>query len=321
MTIGDTGQLPSGGGVLEAEVNGTNVHDFLLIDLARAITSGQGNEALSEVSIEEFTARVITTNDVVTTISFESLQVEARAECGTNGPSVSGTTRITGLRINGQEVNVTGEVNQRIDYQGGHVIVNALSSRVEGSYGEVTVIGLYIRDDSCMEGPIGLAHADIDCESTTTPPPTDCFKITGSGAIYGTPSGDKGAFCLSASKRDGGLWGRLQYLDYDTCTWVRSTCINSITRIDECTYVIEYKIRINGQDGTARVEVSDYSKSGKRDLFKIELSNGYEAAGTLCRGNIKIRKCRDNCSRRCDGDDNHGDDDDDDHSGHDDDDD
>jgi hypothetical protein len=318
VLIGDTGPLLSAGGTLEVSVGPTNLMNALLIDMAHAITTTSGNRVHSEASIQEFSIRFMTTNGMEHTITFDHMQVSATAECTPAGGMVSASTQIADLEIDGVEVNVTGEANQVVNIDGGMIIINSQSSSMSSAHGIITAAGLQIQLDGSMEGSIGLAHGDIRCGSGP-PEPRDCFKVFGSGAIRGTPSGDLGAFCLTAGKRGEHVSGRLQYLDYDTEMHVRSTAITGFSKTDQATVVITYNVKINGVAGTAMVEVSDKSKSGKADTFAIWLSNGYEASGILCRGNIKFRKCPKHCTRKCDG--GHGNGDGDDGKGHDDDDD
>ena len=57
-----------------------------------------------------------------------------------------------------------------------------------------------------------------------------------------------------------------------------------------------YNVTIDAQPGTARVRVCDKGEPGRNDIFEIQLSNGYGAAGDLGGshpggGNIQLHKC------------------------------
>ena len=52
---------------------------------------------------------------------------------------------------------------------------------------------------------------------------------------------------------------------------------------------------MNGVLVDFRIDVDDLAQDGTLDTFRIQLSNGYSAAGNLARGDIRIR---------CDGDEN-----------------
>jgi len=296
VLIGDTGPLPYQGGVVEVDVDGTNVQDFLLIDMAGAITSGVSNEAVSEVAIGGFTLRILATNGTLHTVTFDAMHVKAAAVCASNGPVVGASVEIVGLKVDDEEVVITGEPNQRIDYDGGFILVNVQSTQVVGNYGEATVAGLYIVNEGCMEGPIGLAHADIDCHAESD----HCVcsdRVTGGGFIVGTPSGDHGNFGVGGGIQNGRLWGHLNYIDHGTGMHVKATDVTGYAVVDAVTRRITYDVTIDGAAGTAVVVVADLGEPGRDDTFAITLSNGYSASGDLAGnrpggGNIQLHKAK-----------------------------
>jgi hypothetical protein len=297
VLIGDTGPLPHQGGTIEVDIDGTNVQDFLLIDMAGAITSGVSNEANSEVAIGGFTLRILATNGSQHTITFDSMHVAASAVCASNGPSVGASVTITGLKVDDQVITITGEPNQRIDYDGGFILVNVQASQVVGNYGEVTVAGLWIHNDGCMEGPIGLAHADIECHTRSDKPCVCSDRVTGGGFIFGTPSGERANFGVGGGMQNGRLWGHLNYKDHDTGMHVKATAVTGYAVVNTRTRRISYDVIIDGEAGTAVVEVADLGEPGRDDTFAIGLSNGYSAGGDLGGakpggGNIQLHKAK-----------------------------
>src|SRR5438105_4106577 len=109
ILIGDTGQLPAGGGDIEITVPGTNLLDALTFDFATASTLGFDNHASSVVTITNFFLEFQTTNGATHTLSFESLEASATATCTINGPEVSGMVEIVSLRLDNTDVAVTGQ--------------------------------------------------------------------------------------------------------------------------------------------------------------------------------------------------------------------
>ena len=297
VLIGDTGPLPYNGGLVQAEVAATNVQDFLLINEALAMSSGVSNSALSEVAIGGFTLRIMATNGTLHTIAFDSMHVRALAECVSNGPAVSASVAITGLKVDDEMITITGEPNQRIDYNGGFILVNVQSSRVNGTYGEVTAAGLYIHNDGCMEGPIGLAHADIDCHRESDQSCECSDRVTGGGFIFGTPSGERANFGVGGGMQNGQLWGHLNYVDHGDRLHVKATEVTGYSVVDATTRQITYNVTVNGSEATATVVVSDKGEPGRDDTFAITLSTGYSASGDLAGnrpggGNIQLHKAK-----------------------------
>ena len=297
ILIGDTGPLPRTGGTIQLDVAATNVMDALTLDMAHVVTSGSGNASFSEVSIQEFTIAFAATNGVEHTLSFDSLQVRASAECSTSGVvSVTSTINITGLTFDGASVTVSGEANQMISFDGGKITINAQSSSASGKVGRITVAGIHIHLDGCMDGSIGLAHADIRCG--TRPPAVQCSdRVTGGGFIFGTPSGERANFGVGGGIQNGRLWGHLNYIDHGTGMHVKAQSVTGYEVVDATTRMITYNVTIDGAAGTATVLVTDAGEPGRDDLFAIQLSSGYEAGGDLGGsgsggGNIQLHKSK-----------------------------
>ena len=219
--------------------------------------------------------------------------------------SVTGSSQIQGLVINGTAVNVTGTANQVVTFAGGTVVINAQVTSSAGSESKISVASLFITLDGCFTGPIGFAEAAISCGTKTPPPPpppapggtnAPCGKITGGGFIIGTPSGAKGSFGVSGGIRRGQFWGHLNYIDHGTGMHVKSTAVTGFTVIDAVTRQIDYNVDIDGAAGTATVICADNGEPGRDDIFDITLSTGYHAGGDLGGpghggGNIQLHKC------------------------------
>lgn len=114
--------------------------------------------------------------------------------------------------------------------------------------------------------------------------------VTGGGFITGTPSGAKGNFGFNAGIRNGITDGELNYVDhgpnmfhFHSVTITSYQVVNPTTRRFMGTGTI---------DGTATVNftctVSDNGEPGRSDTFQLQLSNGYNASGTLVGGNIQL---------------------------------
>lgn len=125
--------------------------------------------------------------------------------------------------------------------------------------------------------------------------PCDDF-VTGGGWIL-TSMGAKANFGVQGGIRNGSLWGGLNYIDHGTRMHVKATAVTSYQHIDENTRQMTYNVTIDGQAGTAVVQVTDNGEPGTHDIFQIRLSNGYVAGGELGGtskpgggGNIQLHK-------------------------------
>jgi hypothetical protein len=116
-------------------------------------------------------------------------------------------------------------------------------------------------------------------------------KVTGGGQIA---ISSKASFGFNVMYQEG--WdvpkGELQYVDYATKMIVHSHNMTSlVVSPDKTKATFEGICTINGVDGfTYRVYVEDNGEPGKNDVFKITLSTGYSAGGTILNGNIQIHK-------------------------------
>ena len=106
--VADTGALPTRGGALQKTLVTANVPSLLSAGVLHASTIGQGNHTRSEASVAGLN---LTVAGIGIRANFVSSQ--ASTSCSTAGKaSVSGSSQITGLNINGKAVTVTGAPNQ-----------------------------------------------------------------------------------------------------------------------------------------------------------------------------------------------------------------
>src|SRR5881409_397730 len=143
VVLSDTGALDSTGGAREASLLDANIPGLLTAEVLHASTVGQGQRSSSEASV----ANVILTVGG-NTISAGLLRARATAECHNGTASVSGSSEIVDLVVNGQAIGVSGQPNQEISLPGGgRVIINEQQSSVSGKTGDITVNALHVMVD------------------------------------------------------------------------------------------------------------------------------------------------------------------------------
>ncbi len=285
VVVSDTGPLPSSGGSLQTSLLTVNVPGLASAQVAHATTIGQGNNSSSEASIADLNLTV-----AGNTVTADLLMANAMAKCSSNSaPSVSGSSDIVALVVNGQAIFVSGQPNQTITLpNGGQIIINEQSSSISGNTGSITVNALHVIIPGVADVVVSSAHSDITCVSV--PACTGRDFVTGGGFITGTPSGAKGNFGVAGGiKNDGTFFGHLEYIDHGpNGPKVHGTGVTKYTIIDTTTRAIDGTAQVNGQDGfTYHVVVTDHGNPHD-DSFSITLSSGYSAGGTLGGGNIKI---------------------------------
>jgi len=282
IVLSDTGALDSTGGAREASLLDANVLGLLTAEVLHASTVGQGQRSSSEASVANVTLTV-----GGNTISAGLLRARATAECHNGTASVSGSSEIVDLVVNGQAIVVSGQPNQTISLPVGRVIINEQQSSVRGNTGDITVNALHVMVDGVADVIISSAHADITCGGPVCP---GGDFVTGGGWITGTPSGERGTFGVAGGIKNGGLWGHLTYIDHGTNMKVKGTGVTAYTVTGPTTRHIEGTADINGRSGSYQVDVSDHGEPGRNDMFSIMLSNGYSASGLLIGGNIQLHQ-------------------------------
>ena len=111
IVLSDTGPLPPSGGAREASLLEAEVPGLLTAEVLPASTIGQGDRTRSEASVAN-----LTLTPGGNTVSADFLMARAQAVCG---PTVSGSSEIVGLMINGQAITVTGQPNQTVELPAG----------------------------------------------------------------------------------------------------------------------------------------------------------------------------------------------------------
>ena len=282
IVLSDTGALDSTGGAREASLLDANVPGLLTAEVLHASTVGQGQRSSSEASVANVTLTV-----GGNTISAGLLRARATAECHNGTASVSGSSEIVDLVVNGQAIVVSGQPNQTISLPVGRVIINEQQSSVRGNTGDITVNALHVMVDGVADVIISSAHADITCGGPVCP---GGDFVTGGGWITGTPSGERGTFGVAGGIKNGGLWGHLTYIDHGTNMKVKGTGVTAYTVTGPTTRHIEGTAEIDGRSGSYQVDVSDNGEPGRKDTFSIMLSNRYSASGLLIGGNIQLHQ-------------------------------
>lgn len=293
-TLVDTGPVAPGGGalsetLLEYPVQGLAdpLNGTLSAQVLHASTVSNGRTSRSEASVANLNLNV-----AGTTISAAFLQSRASATCKAGEASVSGSSDVVQLVVNGQAITATGQPNQTVTAGPATVIINEQQKLAGGNFGDLTVNALHVSVTDPLTGAvladvvISSAHADIRCAAPYNNGGKDF--ITGGGWI--TNPGSRKSFAVAGGlKAANALWGHLTYIDHGTGLKVKGTGVTAYVITGPTTRHIEGTCEINGTPGTYQVDVSDNGEPGRNvDAFSIRLSNGYTAGEALQGGNIQL---------------------------------
>jgi hypothetical protein len=157
--LGDTGALPSSGGLLELHLPSSSIPPLLSTGPIDALTEGVNGTAHSAATVADVDL-TFGTNHVTANL----LEAQASAVCSPDGvPELSGSSTILGLTINGQSIVVTGEPNQTIQLPDALVILNEQTRDLMDASGAITVNALHIQVNPIEDFVFSSAHADISC--------------------------------------------------------------------------------------------------------------------------------------------------------------
>jgi hypothetical protein len=275
LTLIHAGPLPSSGGAAEDKLISANVPGLLTATVLHASTVGQGQSSRAEASVADLNLMV-----GGNTISASFLMARATARCSQGNVVLSGESHIAQLVINGQAITVSGAPNQTVSLPVGTVIINEQNTTANS----MTVNALHIIIPGVADVIVASAHADITCGAAC--PPVQGDFVTGGGWIL--VNGSKANFGVAGGIKQQGLWGHLTYHDKGADLKVKGTGVTDYQVLGPTTRRISGTAEINGVAGTYEVWVTDNGEPGRDDVFKIKLSTGYTAGGTLDGGNIQL---------------------------------
>jgi hypothetical protein len=292
ITLVDTGPVDAGGGHLHASVLEYPISGLpdatggaLTARVLHATVVAEGNKSRAEAVVADFAL-----NAAGQKISAEFLGARASATCNSGAASITESSEVVGLTVNGQQITV-GAQPQTITLPGGSIVINEQPvASASGDRGSVTVNALHIKLAGPLPGTdtdliVASAHADIAC--ATQPSAGGCADkdfVTGGGWI--TRQGARANFAVAGGP---GGWGHLLYIDHGSNFKVKGTGVTTYGPGSTPTSrQIDGTADWTGGSGTYHVEVADNGEPGRSDTFLLVLQNGYGAAGTLDGGNIQL---------------------------------
>lgn len=148
--------LPATGGMQTAGQFNASIPGVLSIDTLTAQISGQGNQTTAQAS-----ATNVQLNIGGHVLSARSLQSTATTNCG---GTVTGSSQIDQLVLNGTTINVTGLPNQTVFLpSGGLLIINEQSTSKRGSSATLTVTAIHLILPYGSDVRIASARSEIKC--------------------------------------------------------------------------------------------------------------------------------------------------------------
>jgi len=265
------GDIPSSatGGV--ASLTASTVHSGIV-----GLDATRGEASLGNITL------TVSGNQV----SADFIMARAAASCG---GSVSGSSELGALVINGQAITVTGAPNQTVSLANGTAVINQQSSTIGGTAAELVVNALHITTHDNLTGqPVAdvvLATADSKIDCAGGAPPTATFG-TGGGWIPGLSGGHANFGVVGGADNGSTTSAHVEFHDQSANFSMHSTT-EVVDNGQPCQTTISGTADSNAGPVQYTVTITDNGEPGKdRDYFYI-LAGGYTREGYLGGGNIQ----------------------------------
>jgi hypothetical protein len=281
--FGDTGMQNGSSFSAHAHLASVSVTP-VTADVLHASTIAGGDQVNSEASLAD-----VSVSELGLSLSADFLMARANATCTASGPTVSASSELVALTLNGNPVTVTGLPSQTISIDGVSILINHQSQSPPGgssAWIDVTALEVILPDNTDLV--FSSAHAGVTaCPPGGQPPQTpicpDKDFTTGGGFI---DADGKGHFAIAAGKTYG--WGHTHYRD-------NSLVVDADTVLD---YVANHDgsrswdgdATVNGQKQHYVVKAFDGGEPGiGKDYFELDVpALGKSVFGTLAGGNIQL---------------------------------
>lgn len=265
----------------------------LSAETLHASTIGQGDRARSEASLAEVNLTVAGNS-----VSSSFLMANAMAVCTGSGPSVTGSSQLADLSVDGQPIQLSGgPQTQTVSTAAGSVTVSIDEQQQSGNSIDVTALEVVVKDSTgttLADVAFSHVHADVSCGATPNCGSAKDF-VTGGGWIIPPNATDRANFGVGGGTLGQPGWGHLEYIDHNTGVKVHGTGVTAYTAPTPTTRHIEGSADYNGQPANYKVDVGDNDDATppEPDSFAIQVLDLsgtplYGASGTLGGGEIQI---------------------------------
>src|SRR2546426_497217 len=291
--LSDTGELPSQGGSLSAQLFDAQVPGILSAALLVARTSGANGVARSSASLVE--AQLFPGNAAQVTARFVGAESEATCD------GVRGSTEVTQVAFGGVALSVDPFTPNQVftlpDPIGGPplatLVINEQRRELGARSRSITVNAVHLTLKSGDEVVLAGTHSDINgCPGCPPAPACEDFVSGGGWIMTGGGRADFG-FNAGVKPNASSPDVSFNYLYHSTGMHMKATSITAYAEGRTKTrHHFEGAAEIDGVPGyTYQIDVEDNGEPGRStDSLIIGLSNGYQAAGHLAGGNIQLHK-------------------------------
>jgi len=289
--LSDTGELPSQGGSLSAQLVDAQVLGILSAGLLVARTSGANGVARSSASLVE--AQLFPGNPAQVTARFVGAESEATCD------GVRGSTEVTQVTFGGLALSVDPFTPNQVftipDPTGGPPLATLTINEQRRTLGaqsrSIAVNAVHLTLKTGDEVVLAGTHSDINgCPGC--PPSPECEDFVSGGGWIMTDAG-RASFGFNAGFKPNASSPEVSfnYIDHSTGMHMKATTITVYAEgRTRTSRHLEGAAEIDGVPGfTYKIDVADNGEPGRStDYLSVEFNNGYKAAGPLAGGNIQL---------------------------------
>lgn len=295
VTVGPTPHvmLPSGGGMVAADLLSISVPNYVMSQTLAVITTGAIGPNVATAQSSATVENLNILNGLVTAKLVVAMSSSAGG--GNSASSNAEGSTLVGLTINGVSYgDITPPPNTTIDVPGvATVILNeqvAAGDGVRTSALTVNMIHVMLTG-AVLTGDIVVssAHSDVDFAPEAKQP---SGFMTGGGRLG--EGGDIATFGLNAGVRQGSPQGHLEYIDHARGLNVHSTVITAFSSAGGTCVTFSGDARVNNVNGfqfTVKLACDNGEPGVGRDSLEISVNGSglsYSRAGLLTGGNLQL---------------------------------
>jgi hypothetical protein len=155
IVVGDTGPLPSSGGSQSASLATINLLGLLSASVLNGSTSASGTQSTSRASVLDLALSLVG-------LKISAVDSQTTATCNGSTPSVSGSSDLVDVSLNGQSLGTIATPNVKLSVLGITIALNEETSSTSGNTGDITVNAVHVTGPG-IDIVVASSHSDITC--------------------------------------------------------------------------------------------------------------------------------------------------------------
>jgi hypothetical protein len=155
IVVGDTGLLPTSGGSQSASLATVDLLGLLSASALNGSASASGTQSTASSSVLDLALSLVG-------LHINAVNSQTSATCNGTTPSVSGSSQLVGVSLNGQSLGTISTPNVKLSVLGITIALNEETSSTSASTGSMTVNAVHVTGPG-IDIAVASSHSDITC--------------------------------------------------------------------------------------------------------------------------------------------------------------